>query len=444
MERLLDDLDECIKEVERFTDKSERLLPYRKQIKKSTTVNPLNGVRAYANALYNVLCVGANCKLGSWRYSFHHYSAYTESFGYTIHECLNALDRMPHNPYISLYNADAGNFLAGRGAHKTKLQLKRRIKPAKGRSLVGSDDPCFTVSFLIYRSGSDPTKSPWIWQETRIQVMSKDTTSLAITKSLPNPHFPKPLPSPGKKTVGFNLPPPRPMKIMDLPEIDMKSLQDMKDLCSAIRQAQIKKCCLGFCLDAEGHLRGVYPVEKRVTLATGVITLKDMLAVSKTQSSLLKMSRKERMNLAITVASSYLQLQATPWLKDTWSKEDIVFDGDMSATLIRPCNIEQPYISHEHQPFPSQKPIIKPPSLPGNPSLLSLGVLLLELYTGQTFERFCAQASIENENVPAFDGYIQQLRNLDLVSKWLNAEQEDLSAGYQGAVSQSFGCTSNS
>ena len=381
MKSLLDDLDECNKELERFTDKSERLVPYRKETKKTVT-NPLSGVRSYAKELYSVLCLGTKCH----------------------------------------------------GLHKAKLQLERRTAPPKGsQSLVSrdnADNPCFTISFLVNQNGPYPN-SPSIWQETQIQVVAKETT--------PKP-MPTPLPSHGRKTVGFRLPAPvPPTKSLVLPEIDLKSLQECKDLCSAISKSQIKNPCLGFCLGPEGKLRGVYPVEKRARSITGTIALKDILtSASRSAPTMLKMSRKERMNLAVILASSYLQLQATPWLKDTWSKEDIVFDSDMKTTTIRPCNLEQPYISHEFRAIGPQNNSVpqmanfKTSPLPGNPSLLSLGILLLELYTGQTFEQYSTQASLENG--PILNNYIQQLRNLDLVSKWLVTEQEDLSAGYQSAV----------
>ena len=383
MKNLLDDLDECNKELERFIDKSERLLSYRKPAKTSAA-NPLNEVRRYAEALYNVLCIGANCHV----------------------------------------------------SHRAKLQLERRTKPPKGsRSLAAadnSDDVCFTVSLLVYKGGQDPNSS-WIWQETEVQVISQPGAGNPIG-------IPKAPLIPGKKTVGFNLPPlVPPRKPISSPQVDQRSLQELTDLCSALKQAQVTKPCLGFCLDAQGKLRGVYPVEKRLRPKNGTITLKEILTASSLPSqSLLKMSRKERMSLAVILSSSYLQLQATAWLRDTWSKEDIVFDGDVNTTSVRPFNADLPSIALDLRPQRSQtnsRPLssnFNTAFLPGNPSLLSLGILLLELYTGQTFEEYCSKMALENGS--RLDDYYKQLHNLDSVSKWLNSSQEDLSAGYMGAV----------
>lgn len=385
MKSLLDDLDECNRELERFTDKSERLALYRKETK-FAAATPLNQVRTYAQSLYNVVCIGMNCRV----------------------------------------------------SHRAKLRLERRMKPTKGsRSLaskIGGDTatrPCFTVSFLVDKGElAADSNSLWIWQDTQIQVVTEEVTSAGM---------PKVTPKPGKKAVGFKLPPelpPRPPAHV----IDQKSLQELKDLCSAIKQAQSAQPCLGFCLDNEGKLRGVYPVENRMRSTKGTITLKELLAASSASTpNMLKLSRKERMTLAVILSSSYLQLQATPWLKDTWSKEDIVFDGDMSTRTLRPFNVDQPYIAQEFHPRASPLTVthnipnnVNRASLPGNPSLLALGILLLELYTGQTFEQCCPKTSTGNGL--CLDDYYKQLHNLDAASKWLSAAQEDLSAGYTTAV----------
>lgn len=123
-------------------------------------------------------------------------------------------------------------------------------------------------------------------------------------------------PAPGTRTVGFSLPPTVPQN--PLPGIDQHSLQELKDICSSLRQAQSDPACLGFCLDTQGKLRGVYPVAKEMNVKKGTINLKDILGIrSLSMTNLIQMSRKERMSLAVTLSSSYLQLQATPWLKDT-------------------------------------------------------------------------------------------------------------------------------
>lgn len=381
MKTLLDDLDECNKELERFTDKSERLAPYRKTPTKPIA-NPLNPVRTYAKALYNVLCVGASC----------------------------------------------------RGFHKAKLGLEKRTKPPKGsRSLMSKDgdDICFTISFLVSQDPANPA-SLRIWQETRIQILTDDLAA--------NPP-PRPPPAPGHRSVGFNLPPPVPLRRpVGAPVIDLRRLPNLRDVCSALRQSQVTNPCVGFCIDAEGQLRGVYPVETRRQPVSDIITLQDILTASTLPTpTLLRMSRKERMNLAVVLASSYLQLQSTPWLQDAWGKKDIVFDINRNTLSARPCNVEQPYFAHNFRPLAAQNigaqgqiGLGVMPLSPGNSSLLSLGIVLLELYTGQTFEQFCSELSLASGS--SLDAYMQQLRNLDILSRWLNAKQEDLSAGYHGAV----------
>jgi hypothetical protein len=292
MKTLLDDLDECNKELERFTDKSERLAPYRK-VPKKPVANPLNNVRTYAKALYNVLCIGASCH----------------------------------------------------GFHKAMLGLERRTKALRSSRPLAStsgDELSFAVSFLVCQDPANPNLLR-IWQETQIQVIIDDKASSPTSR---------PLPSPGQRTVRFNLPPPVPLRRpLGASLVDLNTLPNLRDLCSAISQAPFRKPCIGFCLDKEGKLRGVYPVEKPSKCITEIITLQDILASSTPPTpNLLKMTRKERMNLAVVLASSYLQLQATPWLSDTWGKRDIVFNIDRSLSS-RQCNVEHPYFSHQVRVF---------------------------------------------------------------------------------------------
>jgi hypothetical protein len=178
------------------------------------------------------------------------------------------------------------------------------------------------------------------------------------------------------------------------------------------------------------------------------MALTELLAASSTSApNILKMSRKERMTLAVILSSSYLQLEATPWLKETWSKDDILFEKDLTSTITRPIDIERPYIAITFRPEPllpsitnnlnsaaanvTQSTITPAPS-PGNPGLLALGIMLLELYTGQAFENCNFKLSIQAG--PVLDFYLQQLQLLGAASQWLNTVQEDLSAGYTGAV----------
>jgi hypothetical protein len=185
----------------------------------------------------------------------------------------------------------------------------------------------------------------------------------------------------------------------------------------------------------------VYPLHEYRKIHQDTISLKEILSSSSYQVAL---SLKDRLVLGTILASSYLQLQATPWLRSNWSKEDIVFDADRETESLRRFNAETPCITHAFQsgaqtPIPqdqSQEGDTSTQSLKarGNTSLLALGIILMELYTGQTLEQHCASTSIGI--VSSTDEHLQSIQNLYAAHQWLEELKEKgrLSHGYIGAV----------
>ena len=86
-------------------------------------------------------------------------------------------------------------------------------------------------------------------------------------------------------------------------------------------------------------------------------------------------TRRKRYRLALILASSYLQLGATPWLDTQLRKDNIIFlqdSSDSNATLL-----DRPYIRREmSKNNDSQSP----------DALASLGIRLLELCFGKSLE----------------------------------------------------------
>ena len=104
---------------------------------------------------------------------------------------------------------------------------------------------------------------------------------------------------------------------------------------------------------------------------------------------------KERLELAVELASGLLQLHATPWLHRRWNKSDILFlkntilPNSNTIQRFRPVDVKQPLVSKGFQPnsptllHASANAALRHP----NPTLLDLGILLLELYFGQSIEQ---------------------------------------------------------
>lgn len=121
--------------------------------------------------------------------------------------------------------------------------------------------------------------------------------------------------------------------------------------------------------------------------------------------------------LAITLASSVLQLYNTPWLSENWSKKDIVFLSQDIASK-RPVNIQKLYVTARFDPSASTAQN-NPFAVDNNASLLALAVVLLEVSLGQPIER---QQSTEN------------LGLLGTVKVWIAQQEDNLSKAFLCAV----------
>jgi hypothetical protein len=105
------------------------------------------------------------------------------------------------------------------------------------------------------------------------------------------------------------------------------ALPEIQDLCSTFKDWKElpQKECLGFIVDEKYMRYHIYPIVRQDIVQVRVeqpISLYNRLT---TQSRKSRLTRKERLQLALTLASSVLQLHKTPWLSDCWGKNDILF-----------------------------------------------------------------------------------------------------------------------
>ncbi len=99
--------------------------------------------------------------------------------------------------------------------------------------------------------------------------------------------------------------------------------------------------CLGRITEGDDEY-AVYPTVEKVSCAKGT-SLADLLRPDAT----LNLNRVQRYGIALTLASSHLQLHSTPWLKGVWASDDILFpidDNNLAALH------GEPYIISQHRP----------------------------------------------------------------------------------------------
>lgn len=242
------------------------------------------------------------------------------------------------------------------------------------------------------------------------------------------------------KTVSFSSPPP--YSLNDPVEDAPQSLQEVKDLCASIQQLQATTSRIGLSLDAKNKLRGVYTVDtaEKLTCSSDLVSLEDLLdRRPAAHGRRARLSKKERYSLALTLASSVLYLNSTPWLTNQWAARDIHFHkGSASSDSI---DIEHPYLA----PIalePVDNLTFKKKALNfqnKNTVLLALAVILLELYFGTTAEKYqemehgaCDPALHENSWLLCA-----------MAHQWAEESQDELSAAFLSAVRHCLRCFSD-
>lgn len=152
---------------------------------------------------------------------------------------------------------------------------------------------------------------------------------------------------------------------------------EITDLCTAIATTKTSSSCIGFLQDSE-HRYNVYsaadPQAKHISSES--VTLASLL----NKSSDIVLTRRQRYSIALAIASSYLQLHASPWLESRWSKNDILFRHSGNNSIL----LDQPHVIHEM--CRSSAPAIQPSHRLKDRCIPTLGIMLLELCFGVALE----------------------------------------------------------
>lgn len=175
--------------------------------------------------------------------------------------------------------------------------------------------------------------------------------------------------------------PPPPPLTKERPDVNIK----INDLCSTMKGLDPDVEFFGCLSDNEHQEHEVRWIKdtRQVPPSLGEISLERLL----TSNGHLKLSRQKRYKLASIVASSLLQLHATPWLTEKLEKKNIFFYHQGPDILA-----EEPYISHKFVALKPGDSVPQEPNttgvLPMNPrkTLPCLGILLLELCFGEAIE----------------------------------------------------------
>ena len=176
-------------------------------------------------------------------------------------------------------------------------------------------------------------------------------------------------------------------------------------------------------LGDDEHSYEVHPLlddEQSPTVHGETVALSELL----NQSTGISLTRRQRYCIALTIASSQLQLQSTPWLGRQWSKNDVVFLRDQK----RPNSIlfDRPRLSRS---FSKADDDALDVARDGDRSITTLGIVLLEL---------CFGTSLENHPVrqgyPFLEGETKYYLDLAAAIEWSEHINEEAGPEFAGAV----------
>ncbi|KAL8865635.1 MAG: hypothetical protein Q9174_006784, partial [Haloplaca sp. 1 TL-2023] len=219
--------------------------------------------------------------------------------------------------------------------------------------------------------------------------------------------------------------------------VDKTKLID--NLCYILRNSNGQpKTCLGRMVDEQCYYE-LIALSRHTNFDSESVTLHDLLtrnqcapwattfmsqtatAISSVQQNFY-LSKKTRLQLAVTLASTALQLHTTPWLDSRWDSKCIRF---------RKGSLDHPYIAKsfpEPPPQTSEETNTAANSAIRNRSLFGLGILLLELSVGKPLD-LCK----DDKEMTLMNRYI-------LATQLIQYLRDEENAGYFQAVQACLFC----
>ena len=267
--------------------------------------------------------------------------------------------------------------------HMASLRLESRPEPLG----AASDDAAPNVKFRILLSTREEGGNYEVtskWQEVEVIPSLAGQVAVAITVG-PQPSTRSVNVGPGPGSITMAVSPEEPAIGHDCGSIS--------DICSALCVSHLSKKAIGYLVDEEDdkHKHYLFRTNTMISPKTRSMSLGDVL--SGWHGSLSPpLLRSDRLQIAVTLASSVLQLDGTSWLESEWSSDDIFFHD----------NSNQPTQSSYSYPYLSWKHCINDVDTPGSFNtvshetyavrskvLFALGITLIELCFGKRIVDMC-------------------------------------------------------
>ena len=300
--------------------------------------------------------------------------------------------------------------------HQANLLLEKRIDTLDWHCRATAQDPSEAELRVLFFLRSESSRHPLSWQETEtklIEIKGDNFLSLTstnakastaamltdVTKTFEasSPDYLHPFKKSLKEVLKpqITVQPPPEAKGPALPY-----LIEIADLCEAVKKAHLEICKgpLGYLRDEQDRRHAFYPPRHPTKFSENaeMVTLASLLSKSmrsnvSNHTGIVSgaLSRIERYSIAVTLASSLLQLYSSPWIGETWSKNDIYF-LKAAAGSARPIVVDKPFITRKFTSHSLQSSVKSVSEQVGRntsiKSIQALGIMLLELCFGEAIE----------------------------------------------------------
>lgn len=258
-------------------------------------------------------------------------------------------------------------------SHGVRLYLNDRMDDAHRilhRSHATDPDTPLLIFDLVFYAGNQ--NSIFQFYETTVQVLKGYNTDFDQYGRNNN----SPPRSPTNSGVTFCV-------MAAPPTITRPQVATISSICTAIKTAGSISPRLSFVLVGNCKIGTfVGASQKPATHSLVAVNQEEQVSLSQIlQATSTNLPIKPRMQLALQLASSLLQLQHTQWLTQAWSKDTVFFLRSVSSARRAVVDLSQPFIAHD---FDFKQRIGDSPG--PKEMLLELGILLLEIWHGTTLE----------------------------------------------------------
>ena len=319
--------------------------------------------------------------------------------------------------------------------HEARLILDDRMEPSN----------CFKkkLDFKLIFSSEFTNAADLLWYEGHVEVLDEEkdpyTNQLHTTISASPSGRRPPIVTFSSQAEAFTQAPAR----------------EVKDICVTITRATQEQRPLKWYLMTQQQLQRLHccqadhavPAPTTLQFAR-TVSLTNLLKASATMTDRSKkLPLRPRLFLALTLASTLVQLNATPWLGAVWSKDSIRFlvktpsrqasagkelCQDIDASQI---DLKHPLITEE---FIDKSQATTLPCDQPEPRrmILELGIMLLELGHERTMEDYSSSSGFELK-----DNYYDRL---SLAQRWLDDSEDDFTPTYFNVTARCVKCSFDS